>query len=420
MEKKNDKMFILVILLLSLSTAGLAQAGPGQYTEEAPLGSWNILGPDTSASLGAGFCQIARSGSSQAVFANPALLSLLPATSFSLTPSFNQTQLFRYWLVNTGVITTSGNLTHRNWQVDHFGLSRQIGRWTLGLGAALSENYGRPGLEYRYVYNQQVYNQLQIWQTGHLASYGLSLARQLNRHLSLGLSLVYERGHLERSLDEFWFQEEIQMIDYRYQKITGFHLLFGLSYSLNNRFYLGLSLTPPYTRQIKGESSLRYISALTEIETRSQASDRVRRPLVLGLGSRLIINRSLEGYLEAIFFNWRQYSFTYFGEEQARNFRNTVRLGTGLKYRGKLRFRGRTWSTPYFLGLAVDQQPVAEYKSTYFYLTFGSGFGNEIFRLGFSTAIGLESGSGQKLKRQKIAVTLDFFPGPKKNQAGMK
>lgn len=420
MKKKTGNIFILIILLLTLTTAGLAQAGPGQYTEEAPLGSWNILGPDTAPILGAGFCQIARVGSSSAVFANPALLSLLPATHFSSTPSFNQTQLFRYWLVNTGVVTTSGNLTYRNWQVDHFGFSHRIGYWTLGLGAALSENYGRPGLEYRYVYNQQVYNQLQIWQTGHLTSYGLSLARQFNRHLSLGISLVYERGHLERSLDEFWFQEEIQMIDYRYQETTGFRVLAGLIYSLNDRLFFGLSLTPPYTRRIKSESSLKYISALTEIETVGQASDRVRRPLILGLGSRLIINRSLEGYLEAVFFNWRKYAFTYFGEEQTRDFRNTIRVGTGLEYRGKLQFLGRTWSTPYFLGLAVDQQPVAESKSNYIFLTFGSGIGNEIFQLSFSTAIGLESGSGQKLKRQKIALTMDIHPRSRKNQAEIR
>ncbi|MGB9906999.1 MAG: outer membrane protein transport protein [Candidatus Saccharicenans sp.] len=420
MKKKTGKIFCLIILFPILWASGLAQSGPGQYTEEAPLGSWNILGPETAAILGTGFCQIARVASSSAVFSNPALLSLLPATDFSLTPSFNQTQLFRYWLVNTGVVATSGNLTYRNWQVDHFGLSHRLGRWTLGLGAALSENYGRPGLEYRYVYNQQVYNQLQIWQSGYLTSYGLSLARPLNQHLSLGLSLVYEHGHLERSLDEFWFQEEIQMIDYRHQEITGFRMLAGLSYCLNGRLFFGLSLSPPYTRRVKGQSSLKYISSATEIETRGQASDRIRRPLILGLGSWLIINQNLEGYLEAAFFNWTKYSFTYYGEGQVRNFRDTIRIGAGLQYQGKLRFLGRPLSTPYFLGLAVDPQPTAEYKSTYLFLTFGSGIGNEIFRLSFSSALGLESGSGQKLKRQKIAVTLDVYPGPKKNRAKMR
>lgn len=412
-----EKMLLLITLLLTLLTAGLAQIGPGQYTEEAPLGSWNILGPETAASLGLGLCQITRSGSSNAVFANPSLLSLLPATSISFTTSFNQTELFRYWLVNTGKVATSGNLTYRNWQVDHFGFSRRIGRWLLGLGIALSEHYGRPGLEYRYFYSQQVYNQLQIWQIGHLNSYGLSLARQMNQDLALGLSFVYERGHIERSLDEFWFQEEIQMIDYRYQEITGFRVLAGLSYSLNQRFFFGFSLSPPYTRRVKGQSSLKYISAVTEIEILGQASDLVRRPLILGLGSRLIINRRLEIYFEALFFNWRKYSFIYFGEEQARNFRDTLRAGTGLEYRGKLQFLGRTWSTPYFLGLAVDRQPETEYKSNYIYLTFGSGIRNEICRLSFSSAIGLESGSGKKLKRQKIAITLDINPGSDKNQA---
>lgn len=413
--------FLLIIIIYFLIVPTLvAQTGPGQYTEEAPLGSWNILGPDTAVGLGSGFCRLARVASGEVIYSNPALLTQLPPFTFSLSSSFNQTQLFSYWLVNTGVIATRGNLTARTWQLDHFGLSWRAGHWTIGLGVALTENYGRPGLEYRYVYNQVVYNQMQIWQVGHLSGYAVSLAGRLSQNLSLGASLIYERGYLERSLDEFWTQDEIQLLDYRYLKITGFRVVAGLSYEINNRLSLGLSLSPPYIRKDKGESRLTYLTALTEIETESQASDRITRPLTIGLGGKLVINQHLDAYLDILYFGWKRYHFSYFGEDQFRNFRDTVRTGAGLEYRTRFRFLGRIWASPYYLGLAVDPQPDLEVRSTYYFLTFGSGLQSELLGLSFSAALGLESGSGHALKRHKLAITLDFHPDLKKNSGNTK
>lgn len=420
MRRWTLKFLLIIIIYFLIIPTLMAQTGPGQYTEEAPLGSWNIFGPDTAAGLGSGFCRLARATFSEVIYSNPALLTRLPPLTFSLSSSFNQTQLFSYWLVNTGVIATRGNLTARAWQVDHLGLSWRAGRWTIGLGVALTENYGRPGLEYRYVYNQVVYNQMQIWQVGHLSGYAISLASRLTRKLSLGASLIYERGYLERSLDEFWTQEEIQLLDYRYQKITGFRAVAGLGYEISDRLSLGFSLSPPYIRKVKGESSLTYLTPLTEIETRSQASDRIRRPLIAGFGGKLVINQHLDAYLDILYFGWKHYRFSYFGEDQLRNFRDTVRIGAGLEYRTRFRFLGRTWASPYYLGLAVDPQPDLEVRSTYYFLTFGSGLKNELLGLSFSAALGLESGSGHALKRHKLAITLDFYPDLKKNSGKIK
>lgn len=261
---------------------------------------------------------------------------------------------------------------------------------------------------------------MQIWQVGHLSGYAISLAGRLTRKLSLGASLIYERGYLERSLDEFWTQEEIQLLDYRYQKITGFRAVAGLSYEISDRLSLGFSLSPPYIRKVKGESSLTYLTPLTEIETGSQASDRIKRPLIAGFGGKLVITQHLDAYLDILYFGWKHYRFSYFGEDQLRNFRDTVRIGAGLEYRTRFRFLGRTWASPYYLGLAVDPQPAREVRSTYYFLTFGSGLKNELLGLSFSTALGLESGSGHALKRHKISVTLDFHPDLKKDSRKIK
>jgi len=138
MRERPFKSLLFAFIYLAIISAAKAQSVPGQYTEEAPLGSWNILGPETATSLGSGFCRLARPGSVSAAYSNPALLVFLPPLAFSLSPSFNQTQLFSYWLVNTGVIATSGNLTQRSWQLDHFGLSFRRGGWTITWGLALT------------------------------------------------------------------------------------------------------------------------------------------------------------------------------------------------------------------------------------------------------------------------------------------
>ncbi|MDD8030949.1 MAG: hypothetical protein PHQ25_03010 [Acidobacteriota bacterium] len=410
---------ILLILLLSPTAFGQTQAGPGQYTEEAPLGSWNIFGLETASSLGSGLCQMARVGPAS-ILVSPAVTSLNPGTSFSLNLSFNQTQLFKYWLVNTGVLKTNGNLPFRCWQLDYLGLSQKISHWTLGFGWALTENYGRPGLDYNHFEEGVLYNQLNLWQNGHQTNYAFSLARELNRRLSLGVSFIWYRGHLERNLEESWPVDNIKMIDYRYQKIKGFYPVFGLSYILTDWLFVALSLIPAHERKVHGQNNFNYDSPQTDIEIVGQASDIIKRPLITGLGARVTLRPNLSGYLEAVYFTWKNYSFSYFGETQTRNFRNVVRLGTGIEYRTKLRFLGRLWTTPYFLGLTVDPQPMTEVSSTYFFLTFGSGISTDLMALSFSTAIGLETGSGQHLKHQRISITLEFYPDLRKTSGENK
>ncbi|MGB9893390.1 MAG: hypothetical protein ACPLRA_03175, partial [Candidatus Saccharicenans sp.] len=248
--------FLSLSLLWPLT--GWAQLSPGQYTEEAPLGTWNIFGVSLAPSLGLGLNQTAITLGSASGLTNPALLSFLPATTLTANLSFSQTQLNKYWLVNTGVLTTEGHLYWRSWQPDFLGFSHRFGKWTMALAMAITEDYSRPGLDYRYLYQQTIYHELIIWQKGWEKNYLASLSRKLNSRLRAGISLVWSGGYIERNLEETWPVDGIKMVDHRYQKIKGFYPVFGLSYEFNERLVAGFSFTPSSVIKVDGESQLSY------------------------------------------------------------------------------------------------------------------------------------------------------------------
>ena len=405
------KLFALLLIFgLSQEHWLQAQLPTGQYLEESPLGSWNQFGLDSAASLGRGFSQLTLAQNSQAIFSNPALLSSLKPGRLTINSGFNQTQLFDFWLVNTGVISTDSNLTYRGLEINYLGFNYSLGKFSLAVAWAQTENYGRPSIDYRYVENEVLYDRLQLKQSGQLMAFSLALARKFKARLSLGLSLVFLTGKIERELEEDWPQNGTSMTDSRRQKITGFYPVVGLEYVASSRLSLGLSFTPPYQRKIKSKSFLSYSSAETEISLEDEAGDRASRPLVMGAGFRYKLKDNLNLCLESRYFAWNHYSYSYFGQNLKRNFRAIFDLGAGLEAQTEINFRGQRWKTPYYVGLRVDPQPMKDISSTYYYLTFGSGLGNDHFVLSFSTAIGFEHGSGHHLKNQKIAVTLDLNP----------
>jgi len=409
----SAKIIMGWLFFFSLFGGIRAQSETGQYTEEAPTGSWNLTGPFPAPSLGTGFSQILSPETGHLLFSNPAALGKVSVSRLSLNLSFNQTQLFRYWLVNTGVLTTSENLTFRYFRPDFISFSYRFRKLVISVALAAAENYGRPPLDYRYVQGGITLRQLKIWQTGTQTRYALSVAKQLSPQLSLGLSLVWNSGFIERNLEEKWPPDQIEMSDYRYQKTKGFCPVFGVNYRLSERVEFGFSLTPSTIFRATGHSLLSYITPLTRIEIPAQSSDRIKRPFSSGLGTKLTLKPNLNYYLEATYLHWNSYSFEYFGETQARNFRNILRLGSGVEYRTEFKFLGRTWSSPYYFGFCLDPQPITDIPTTYYYLTFGSGIGNEWISFLFATALGLEKGSGRNLKTQKISLTLVFHQGKK-------
>src|SRR5512136_1825422 len=79
-----------------------AQLLLGQYEDEAPLGSWNLIGAPPAAAVGLGGALLARAWDPSVSLRNPALLTSLPRLSASVSASYGGASLFKYALVNTG------------------------------------------------------------------------------------------------------------------------------------------------------------------------------------------------------------------------------------------------------------------------------------------------------------------------------
>lgn len=401
--------FLIIGFLLSPALI-FAQLSPGQYSEESSLGSWNNFGADAAASIGAGLRQIVLSGGGQSLLSNPAFLASLPRPAIDLSFSFQQSQVYQYWMVNTGVLSTDGNLGCQALGLSFAGLSGKIKDWSIALAVSQTENYSRPKIEYSYTSDGILYEQMMLSQTGRQTVCALGLARALTPRLSLGLSLAFINGHLKRTFEDNYPAEGIKITDVREQKISGVYLIFGAGYQLNKKLAVGFSLTPPYSRNFRGTSLAGFYSSENQIEIQGAGHDRVRMPLVAGVGLLYQANRSVGFSLEAIYFDWKNYSFKYFGEPLERNFKSIFRLSFGFDYKSTFKFLGKKWEAPYYAGLILDPQPMTDVRSNYYYITFGSGMGNADFLLTFSTAIGLEKGSGHHLTNQKVCLSLQLRP----------
>jgi len=142
--KKTLVPIVLSAAFLLYPAGASAQLVLGQYEDEAPLGTWNILGAPSAASLGMGGGQCARAWDVTASLVNPALLLTLPRASASVSFSYAGASLFRFSLVNTGVVQSTGNPTVAVIGVDSAGLAARHGPWAFACLVAAPESYGRP------------------------------------------------------------------------------------------------------------------------------------------------------------------------------------------------------------------------------------------------------------------------------------
>lgn len=382
----------------------------GQYHEEAPLRTWNTLGFTTASGLALGNTQLAFVLDSSAGMANPALIVRLPQFSLTLSSSFTAASLFKYSLVNTGVLTTSKNPTLGLYALDFFGAAINIKGWALAVNVALSEYYDRPKVEATYAPGGRLYYSLNFSQDGFLRTVNLSLAKKLHRRVSIGLGLNFITGEAQKNVQERWVTSEITITDDKSHDFTGFFVNGGLTVDLTDRFTAGIMFQTPYEKKAESKSLLRYASPQgnTDIRIQTAASNTYSQPWVAGLGFEYRWNETLRLAADVLFFNWSDYKIFYYKEDIVRDFKDVFRVGAGIEYLSQTRLFGQDIGIPLRAGFSYDPQPVRDPDTYYFYFSFGTGLRWKALYLDIGAYLGKEHGSGDDLNARRVALTLGF------------
>ena len=385
----------------------------GQYEDEAPVRTWNSLGVELAPSLACGGTRTAAAWDASAALVNPALLCGLPKLTVTASGSRTSASMFRYSILNTGVLSTRENLTEGFTSLDFGGLSFKAGNWAFAFSAALLESYGRPSLDFRADSQAGPVYSIQTAQSGDLRNFNLSAARRLSRRLAAGLGFNLVSGRLERTISENFVADGITIEDRKSQDFKGFFINAGLSLLLSERIGLAVALRTPYARRSDSRSLLEYRvpAASTDIRIPASSEDEYRQPWAVGAGVSWCPSGDLKVSADLWFFNWSSYSAVYFGEEKERDFTDVLRLAAGLEYLSAYRLFGRTLRSPLRVGMSYDPQPMKAPRSAYAYITFGTGIAFGRVRVDFAGAIGKESGSGHSLSARRGAITLTHVIG---------
>jgi hypothetical protein len=402
----------LIAALVLVYAPAAAQLVLGQYEDEAPLGTWNVLGSPSAASAGMGVL-FARPFDPSVSLAQPAFLAALPRLCVSLSGSYALSQLYKFSLVNTGVVSSDMNLTAGVLGFDHGAFAFRSGPWAFAAAVAAPESFARPAVVAGSGAIGATY-ELRFVQTGYLRTFHAAAARLLGRRLGVGLGLNIAVGRLDRSVVERTETpvRVVTITDEKGQALRGLFFNGGVAWDVSPRITASLVFRSPYVRKGRGTSLLRYEvpEAGTDIRTEAEATNTYRQPWVLGVagcwraGTRWLLAA------EAAWFGWSAYDVAYFDEPLARAFKDVVRAGAGAEYLARTEVFGRPAGVPFRLGFTVDPQPTSP-RSTYVALTLGTGLRYTSLAVDVSGSLGREYGSGDRLKAGRIVVSVRYIIG---------
>lgn len=402
------RLWLLILLLTALPAPSSAQLVLGQYEDEAPLRSWNTFGLAAASSLGRGETQLAFAADCSAAMVNPALLLSLPKFSACLNASYSRSSLFRYSVVNTGVLDIGKNPMIGLFTLDFAGICLNLDGWAVGLTAALIECYDRPSVASRSFFQGLPYYEISFNQTGYLRNFGLAVARKFGSAVQAGVGLNLVQGELDREVVDRDFSDDITISHLVDQKFTGLYLNAGVLVRLSAQLDLACAVRSSYNKKGVSESRYRYQAPRggTDILIDATADSLYRQPWATGVGVRYSLSEKFRLLGDVVYFLWSKYRAEFFSENVRRDFRDTFKAGVGGEYILVVRIFRRDAAIPLRLGVFYDQQPARNPGSAYTYFSFGTGIRWRSIVFDIGGVFGGESGSGHALKTMRFASSL--------------
>ncbi|MFQ6037345.1 MAG: OmpP1/FadL family transporter [Candidatus Aminicenantales bacterium] len=409
MVVRRHLALILCLVVLGIIPSA-AQTVIGQYEDEAPFRTWNILGVHTAPASGMGEVCFALAVDASSAMANPALLTSLPSFSIAISGSYTQSSFFRYSIVNTGVLYTRGNSEMGLYGGDFAGLSVRFKGWALGLSIGLLEAYDRPMQSPEYEFQGRVLYRLSLDQEGLLRNVNLSLARRLFGRISVGLGVNIVSGTWEKTIEEDYLYLGNRITDAKSHDFSGISFTGGATVDVGERLTVGAGFRSPFTKKAESQSRWEYTSSQENIQIVNQGSGEstFRQPLIIGVGAVYRWSSRFKTALDVAFFGWSRYEAETFGEKKKRLFRNILRVAGGVEYINTFRLFGEEFQVPVRAGMASDPQPMQEPRSAYIRYSSGTGLHWQGLHLDLSAMFGVESGSGWDLRTSRVSLTLSY------------
>lgn len=404
------RCFLVPAILIAVALSSPAQLVMGQYEDEAPLRTWNTFGLATAASTGRGETNLIQTDDSSAALANPALLAGLPGFTVSLSGSYSRSSLFRYSIVNTGVLVSKKNLGVGLFALDFAGVSYRFREWTFALTAALTEAYDRPQA-YAESISQGVPDYAILFeQSGFLRTVNLAVARGVGSRFQVGIGVNFVRGELERRVVDESFNDDITISHQVNQTFSGVFFNFGLLAHIRDHLDLAFALRTPYEKKARSRSELRYLAPQggTDILIDAESDDLYRQPWAAGVGARYEVSPRFRLFGSLTYFRWSGYKVEYFGEEETRDFGSTFKTAVGGEWSFGARIFNNDIILPLRLGLGYDRQPMRTPRSAYVIFSAGTGVHWRAITFDIGSQIGRESGSGRNLDAKRVCVSLGF------------
>ena len=402
------RSLLLITVLLVLPVLSPAQLVIGQYEDEAPLRTWNTFGLATASAIGRGETILALADDGSAAFSNPALLAGLPKLTLSFNGGYAWTSLYRFSIVNTGVLASGKNLGVGLFSIDFGGVSFRLKGWTFALSAALGEIYDRPRFFVESTYAGSPYSSLLFDQSGFLRTINLAVARPIGGRIQVGTGLNFVRGELERTSEDDYIQDGITISQRISQRFSGFYLNGGLLARITDRLDLAAAFRTPYDKKSESASSLRYRAPAggTDILIDGSSDDLYRQPWAAGLGAKYALSPKFRLLGDLIYFHWPEYKATYFGETDNRDFVAAFKAAAGGEFKTPIRPFRKDASLALRFGFGFDRQPMRRPRSAYSSVTLGAGLHFRTIRLDLGGQYGHESGSGRGLNFVRASFSL--------------
>jgi len=391
----------LLFLCLAAALPARAQLVLGQYEDEAPLASWNVFGLAGAPARALGGVRVGRGFDASVSTTNPALLLTLPRASACLTGSYTAASLYRFSIVNTGVLATSLNVSIGSFALESAAFAVRAGGWAFSVAAGILENYARPLVRSGDA-------TVGVDQTGVLRLWNAAAARRLGRRLSVGVGLNLVEGRLDRTVYDVWPYQEIAITDVRSERFRGFYANAGLRFELSPSVAVSLAGRSPCLRTAEAASLLRYEAPDADIRIEAEARNEYRQPWAAGAGLDWRWAKGWGLAADLAYFGWSRYRVLYFDEPLARDFRDVLTASAGVERVLEGRLGSRPVLFPLRLGLAYDPQPMAEPRSAYLSLTAGVGLRAGRWTADLSGRLGRESGSGRGLWAGGVALGLGY------------